>query len=337
MPAKLIFVTGASGFVGCATALVALKAGYRLRLSVRKEAQIDRIKSVLSPYLSRLDFVVLPDITKASSFSGHLDGVDYVLHIASPLPAGTNKDDYFPGAVDGTTAILSEAAKVSSIKRVVITSSIAALMPLGGPSSDHPISEHVEAWDTTISPDLPAFDPSSNPHPMVLYQASKLLALQAAESFVSTHHPSFDMVTIHPSLVCGPNILQSSAAEVGGSSGMLFSAIMTGAAPADPVALTLVHIQDVAEAHVRALSLGVPAGRCLISSPGGTRWSDIVAILKEKFPDVHWKLSGETEGQGWVVDTTKAEEGLGLKPRGLEEIVRDTVDFQLRLIKETEN
>jgi nucleoside-diphosphate-sugar epimerase len=118
---------------------------------------------------------------------------------------------------------------------------------------------------------------------------------------------------------------------------MLFSAIMTGAAPADPVALTLVHIEDVAEAHVRALDLGVPAGRYLISSPGGTRWSDIVAILKEKFPDVHWKLSGETEGQGWVVDTTKAEEGLGLKPRGLEEIVRDTVDFQLRLVKETEN
>ncbi|KAF5861272.1 hypothetical protein ETB97_000464 [Aspergillus alliaceus] len=92
---------------------------------------------------------------------------------------------------------------------------------------------------------------------------------------------------------------------------------MTGVAPADPSALTLVHIQDVAEAWeiLNQFSLGV------------TRWSDIVAILREKFLDVRWKLSGDTEGQGWVVDTTKAEEGLGFKPRGLEEIVRDTVDF----------
>jgi nucleoside-diphosphate-sugar epimerase len=325
--AGLIFLTGASGFVGCATALEALKAGYRLRLSVRKEAQIDRIKSVLSSYLGQLDFVVLPDITKPSAFAGHLDGVDYALHIASPLPTGTNKDDYFPGAVDGTIAILSEAAKVSSIKRVVITSSIASLMPLGGPPSDHPVSEHVETWNTTISADLPIFDSSANPHPMLLYQASKLLALQAAESFVSTHNPRFDIVTIHPSFVCGPNILQSSAADAGGSSGMLFRAIMAGEASAHPSVLTLVHIQDVAMAHVRALSPDVPAGRYLTSSPGGTTWSDIVDILEEKFPHVAWRLKRDAEGQGWAVDVGKAKQVLGFTPRGLSSIVSDTVAF----------
>ncbi|KAF7590862.1 hypothetical protein BBP40_002276 [Aspergillus hancockii] len=332
MSASLVFVTGASGFIGCATALEALKAGYRLRLSVRKEAQISRIKSVLSSYLNQLDFVVLPDITKPSAFSGHLDGVDYVLHIASPLPSGTDKDDYFPGAVDGTMAILSEAAKVPSIKRVIITSSIASLMPLGGPPSDHPISEHVEGWNTTISADLPVFDSSSNPHPMLLYQASKLLALQAAESFTSTHHLPFDMVTIHPSFVCGPNILQSSAAEVGGSSGMLYSAIMSGNAPADSSILTLVHIQDVAEAHVKALNPRVPPGRYLLSAPGGVKWSDIVAILKGKFQEVGWKLREESDGRGWAVDVSKAEKELGFNPRGLEKIVHDTVDFQLQFV-----
>lgn len=333
MSSGLIFVTGASGFIGCATALEALKAGYSLRLSVRSEGQISRIKSALSSYLGNLQFVVIPDITKPDVFSGHLVGVDYVLHIASPLPKGISKDDYFPGAINGTTAILSEAAKVASIKRVVITSSIASLMPLGGPPSDDPVSEYNDNWNTTISADLPAFDASADPHPMVLYQASKLLALQAAESFVSVHSPVFDVVTIHPSLVCGPNILQSSPAEVGGSSGMLFGAVMTGEAPSDPSILTLVHVQDVAEAHVRALNSSVLAGRYLISSPGGIKWSDIVAILKEKFPEAGWKLNGETVGQGWAVNTTKAEEGLGFKPRGLDEIVSDTVGFQLQLIK----
>ncbi|KAJ5196913.1 hypothetical protein N7449_007392 [Penicillium cf. viridicatum] len=333
MSAGLVFVTGASGFIGCATALEALKAGYRLRISVRVETQIPRIKSALSSYLGNLEFVVIPDITKPDAFSGHLVGVDYVLHVASPLPKGISKDDYFPGAINGTTAILSEAAEVASIKRVVITSSIAALIPLGGTPSDDPVSESNDNWNTTISADLPAFDTSANPHPMVLYQASKLLALQAGESFVSTHSPAFDVVTIHPSLVCGPNLLQSSAAEVGGSSGMLFGAIMTGEAPPDPSILTLVHVQDVAEAHVKSLNPSVLAGRYLISSPGGVRWSDIVAVLKEKFPEEGWKLNEETVGQGWAVNTTKAEKSLGFKPRGLDEIVGDTLDFQLQLIK----
>lgn len=58
-----------------------------------------------------------------------------------------------------------------------------------------------------------------------------------------------------------------------------------------------------------------------------------MVILKKKFPGEDWKLKEEAEGQGWDVDTTKAEKGLGLKPRGLEEIVGDTVEFQLRLLK----
>ncbi|GFF63963.1 hypothetical protein IFM51744_11187 [Aspergillus udagawae] len=333
MSEGLVFVTGASGFIGCATALEALKAGYRLRLSVRNEAQIPKIKSALSSYSDNVEFIIIQDITKPDAFAGHLVGVDYVLHIASPLPKGTTKDDYFPGAISGTTAILSEAAKVASIKRVVITSSIASLVPLGGVPSDDPISEHNDNWNTTISADLPIFEASATPHPLILYQASKLLALQAAEYFVSTSSPGFDIVTIHPSLVCGPDVLQSSPTEVGVSNGVLFGAVMTGEVVPDPSALTLVHINDVAEAHVKALKPSVLAGRYLVSSPGGVRWSDIVAILKKKFPGENWKLKEETEGQGWNVDTTKAEKGLGLKPRGLDEIVGDTVEFQLGLLK----
>ncbi|KAJ5895995.1 uncharacterized protein N7473_005394 [Penicillium subrubescens] len=333
MSEELVFVTGASGFIGCATALEALKAGYRLRLSVRNEAQIPKIKSALSSYSDNVDFIVVPDITKPDAFAGHLVGVGYVLHIASPLPKGTTKEDYFPGAISGTTAILSEAAKVASIKRVVVTSSIASLVPLGGVPSDDPISEHNGNWNTTISADLPIFESSANPHPLVLYQASKLLALQAAESFVSTSSPGFDIVTIHPSLVCGPDVLQSSPAEVGVSNGVLFGAVMTGEVVPDPSALTFVHINDVAEAHVKALKPNVLAGRYLVSSPGGVRWSDVVAILEKKFPGEDWKLKKEAEGQGWDVNTTKAEKRLGLKPRGLDQIVGDTVEFQLRLLK----
>lgn len=46
--------------------------------------------------------------------------------------SATNPETYFGPAVKGSTAILKEAAKVSSIKKVVITSSIVALMPISG-------------------------------------------------------------------------------------------------------------------------------------------------------------------------------------------------------------
>lgn len=134
MPSGLIFITGATGFIGGAAALEALKAGYRLRLSVRREAQIAKLKSVFAEhgYSDRVEFVVVADITQESSFAGKLDGVDYVFHVASPLVHGTNKESYFDPAVKGTTAILTEAAKVKSIKRVVVTSSIAAFIPYTG-------------------------------------------------------------------------------------------------------------------------------------------------------------------------------------------------------------
>lgn len=130
MSKGLIFITGATGFIGSATAVEALKAGYQLRICLRKPSQ--QLETLLSEYSKQLEFVIVPDLTDETAFAGKLDGVDYVLHLASPLPHGTDKETYFTPAVKGTTALLKAAAKVSSIKKVVVTSSIAALIPLTG-------------------------------------------------------------------------------------------------------------------------------------------------------------------------------------------------------------
>lgn len=130
MTGELIFITGATGFIGSATAVTALRAGYRLRICLRKQSK--KIEDLFSEYNRQVEYVIVPDITDESAFSGKLDGVDYVLHLASPLPHGTNKDTYFAPAVNGTTSILKEAARVPSIKKVVVTSSIAALIPVTG-------------------------------------------------------------------------------------------------------------------------------------------------------------------------------------------------------------
>jgi nucleoside-diphosphate-sugar epimerase len=130
MAGELIFITGATGFVGSATALAALKAGYRLRVSVRKPSE--KLQALLSDYSQQVEYVTISDLTDEAAFHGKLEGVDYVLHLASPLPHGTDKNDYFIPAVKGTTALLKEADRVASIKKVVVTSSVVALIPFTG-------------------------------------------------------------------------------------------------------------------------------------------------------------------------------------------------------------
>lgn len=134
MSSSLVFITGATGFIGASTALAALKAGYRLRISVRKESQIESLKNLFSDHANNLEFVVIPDITVPGAFSKVLDNVEYILHLASPLAVSVDKDKVYRPAIEGTLNILRDAAKVPSIKKVVITSSMAAFTPLEGPT-----------------------------------------------------------------------------------------------------------------------------------------------------------------------------------------------------------
>jgi len=129
MPKSTVFVTGATGFIGAQVAALALRTGYKVKLSVRRETQIDTLRRGLGDLSGDLDFVVITDYTKESAFDTALQGVDHVIHLASPLPKPG--EDLLTLAVKGTTSILRSATRVPSIKKVVITGSVASLIPLG--------------------------------------------------------------------------------------------------------------------------------------------------------------------------------------------------------------
>jgi len=141
----------------------------------------------------------------------------------------------------------------------------------------------------------------------------------------------FSLVTIHPSFVYGHNIMQTSAAQVAsGTNGLLWSFIMTGAGPA--ARLGCVHVRDVAEAHVKALSPSITGSTSylLIIKP---TVKDIVDILEREYPSLPFKLTAETKGTAALADAGKAKRELGIKFRGIEEIVREVVDQQLGFAK----
>ncbi|OQD60249.1 hypothetical protein PENPOL_c026G07640 [Penicillium polonicum] len=330
MPASLVFVTGATGFIGSATALEALKAGYRLRIGVRKRSE--KLEDVLAGYRDQLEFVTIPDLTDEAAFRGKLDGVDYVLHLASPVAPGTDQDAIFTPAVKGTLAVLKEAAKVPSIKKVVITSSIASLVPITGIPEGGVIKEDND-WDFNVDPKANFVDPS-NPDatPMTLYRASKLLANNATWEFREAEKPHYSLVTMHPAFVFGTNLVQTSAQEVQtGSNGILWGTVMGGV----PLGgIRGVHIQDVAEAHIKVLDPKIKDGSKYLLSAPSTTWKDVARIALKAYPNVGAKITEEVEGTpAMPTDTTKAEVELGMQWRSWDEIVRSVMDQQLGFLQ----
>ncbi|KAL1962712.1 hypothetical protein VTN77DRAFT_9256 [Rasamsonia byssochlamydoides] len=214
MPSELILLTGATGHIGFCTLVYALNAGYRVRAAVRNQDKADTIQAAPSIQAikpdDRLSFVFVPDILAPGAFDDAVRDVDYIIHVASPLSRGTDParyEDLIQPAVKGTLGILSAAAKHGGnhVKRVVITSPMAALFPLGDHSSDTVFNE-----TSRVSPDPGG--PYSTA--MEAYAASKIIALNATERFVQEHQPAFDIVNIHPSFVIGKNELVTDKKDI---------------------------------------------------------------------------------------------------------------------------
>ncbi|KAE8422793.1 NAD(P)-binding protein [Aspergillus pseudocaelatus] len=325
MSQGLIFITGASGFIGSATSVEALNAGYRLRVCLRRPSP--QLQTLLSKYGNQVEFVFISDLTDEMAFSDKLDGVDFVLHLASPLPHGTDKETYFTPAVKGTTALLKAASKVPSIRKVVVTSSMAALVPLTGVPEGGVIQENSD-WDLSVD-ENGSFEDPTNPAatPMILYMASKLLSNAATWDFWKTAKPKYALVTLHPAFVYGHNLMQTCADGVkGGSNGALWGFIMAG----NPTGfLTAVHVQDVAEAHVRALDLRIVDGSKYLLAGRSTTVPEIARFIQKRYPDAGAVITEDAPSMLSPVNTEKAERELGMKWRPFEAILEDVMDQQL--------
>ena len=191
MPAKTILVTGASGFIGCHCVLDLLNHGYRVRGSVRDPGRTPAIETMLRAHgadTGKLDWVVA-SLTEPDSWSAAVAGCDAIFHVASPVPTiqPKNPDDVIQPARQGTLNVL-EAAASQGINRVVLTSSVTAI--LGGISQDRFYTG--EDWSDPSDPD------------MIPYAISKTVAERCAWDFCQSQ--GISLSTIHPAMVFGPSL-----------------------------------------------------------------------------------------------------------------------------------
>ncbi|KAB8208056.1 hypothetical protein BDV34DRAFT_233624 [Aspergillus parasiticus] len=319
----LTLITGATGFIGSQVALRVLQAGYRARLAIRREEQADKLRRIFADYEKQLEFVIVPDITVSGCFDEALQGVDYVLHLASPLPKPGSGDLVTP-AKRGTVAILESAAKVPSIKKVVVTGSVLSLVSLGELKDGLVVRE-----DNEINYTLPPDSTIPTLPPMAQYHASKLAAHKATLDFHSTNSPAFDIITIHPVFVYGRSLVQETADQLSGSCGTLFQSLFSET-PSSPQ-FNGVHVDDVADAHVKVLDDGVKGFRSYLLAAETRSWGDVRRFLERRYPGVGFGLKSGSDEVGYRVDAGRAERELGIVFRGLESMVGDVVDQQFEL------
>ncbi|PHH85647.1 hypothetical protein CDD83_119 [Cordyceps sp. RAO-2017] len=324
-----IFVTGGTGFIGSQVVALALESGYRIRLSVRRRGQIDDLKARFSEFPDWLDFAVIADLGDSAAVEAALDDAEYILHLASPMP-GKGSDfrtGYVDPAVNITTAVLQAAVAAPRVKRVVVVSSVLALMPMGGLMM--PGLEVHENANRSIAIDINMAFPDGPAGHGMKYQGSKILAHRATLDWVAQHRPKFDLVTLHPTLVIGTDATQSDA-RPGGMNAYLMQSL---ASEKPTMPSSVVDVRDVAQALLRALTAPVNVGAGLTEAIiGGPPfdWEDLVAFVRARYPTLPLKLTGPFQ-PGLYPDASRAERDWGIKWRGMEEAVGSVLDQQMEL------
>jgi dihydroflavonol-4-reductase len=334
-----VLVTGGSGFIGSHTILQLLAAGHRVRTTVRKPERSKDVLAVLRrgsvPSAEDLAFFAA-DLESDAGWGEAVEGCDYVLHVASPLPplVPHDENDLIVPAREGTLRVL-RAARDAGVKRVVVTSSFAAV-GYGRQPRAKPFDE--SDWTNVDGADVQP------------YVKSKTLAERAAWDFMAREGGSLELSVVNPVAVFGPVLGADYSSSIA-----IIKMLMEGAMPAAPkIYFGLVDVRDVADLHLRAMISPAARGERFLAVAGETMsLHQIAGVLRSRL-GASATRAPRFEAPNWLVrlaaigipqlrdalpqlgrircsSNRKAVETLGWKPRGNEEIIMATAESLLTL------
>jgi len=273
MRSDLVLVTGASGYVAGHCILRLLTDGYRVRGTLRSLTRASEVRQWLTKARGGSDpgdalSFVEAELTVPAAWDAAMEGVRYVLHVASPIPASMPKhpDDLIVPAREGTLNVMRAASR-ASVQRVVQTSSLSAIFH----GCDDPNSHLFTEADWT--------DPDHKDN--VPYTRSKTIAEQAAWAELPKLPRPLEWVAINPGLVLGPVLDKDSSASV-----QIVAKLLKGEIPGLPrFGYAIVDVRDLADLEVRAMTAPQAAGQRYIGSGPFISMSEIANVLKERLGD----------------------------------------------------
>lgn len=268
---QTVLVTGGSGFLGVHAILQLLEAGYTVRTTVRSMHKEPEVRAMLQSAgmeaADRLTFFPA-DLTRDEGWAEAAQGCDYVLHVASPFPLSQpkNEDDLIIPAREGTLRVLS-AARDAGVKRVVVTSSFAAI-GYGHPESQIDYTE--QDWTNLQGPNLSA------------YVKSKTIAEQAAWDWLAREGGTLELAVVNPVGVFGPVLGPVKAEALSGSISLL-KQLIDGAIPFCPdISFGIVDVRDTIDLHLRTMIDPAASGHRFLAVAGEPMSiKEISALLKQ--------------------------------------------------------
>ena len=278
--------------------------------------------------------VLAADLTSDDGWSEAVTGCDYVLHVASPFPPKQPKDpdELIVPARDGTLRVL-RASLDAGAKRVVVTSSVAAIRLSEG-AATRPLDE--QDW---TNPDSPGLTP---------YVRSKTIAEQAAWDFVRERGDEHRLSVVNPGAIIGPVLnddlsysLQAVQRLLGGSPGV------------PRLGFSLVDVRDVADLHIRAMTVPAAGGERFIAATQFLWMGEIGEVLRKRLGEAASKVPTRTVpnllvramalfdpgirsvvgslGKRTELSSEKARSTLGWTPRPMEDTIAETGESLIRL------
>lgn len=329
---KLVCVTGASGFIGTHVVRELLARGYRVRATVRDASDTSKVAHLreLADGAEQPLEIVSADLMDDGCFDEPFSGCEYICHVAASvrLAARDPQREIVDVAVRGTENALQAAARAGTVKRFVLTSSVAAIFDINA-RPDHVYSEADWCTDATLK---------TGPYPL-----AKTLSEKRAWEFAEEQDRAFEVFAINPAMVLGPVYTETHLR----TSPSIARDLLTGKFPATPkFHFGIIDVRDVAAAHAEVLEQEGASGRYLLYAKG--QWlRDLAATIRAHFPGykkvprrdmpnfmmygvalfdkrLSWSFLRRALDRTNKVDNSKVVEQLGLELISAEQSVIDT-------------
>ncbi|MBN8826950.1 MULTISPECIES: aldehyde reductase [unclassified Spirosoma] len=318
MTNQTVLVTGGTGFVGIHTILSLLQKGYTVKTTVRSLAKKEAIVQALNEAgivdLEKLSYVEA-DLTSDGGWEEAAQGCTYVLHVASPFPLVQPEDEneLIIPAREGSLRVL-KAARKAGVKRVVMTSSFAAI-GYSINSKEHIFTEN--DWTDENAPVQP-------------YIKSKTIAEKAAWDFIKHQGEGLELTVINPVGIFGPIIGGIFPASYEG----VIKALVDGTVTESPqFTFGVVDVRDVADIHIKAMVLPEAKGqRFLATSDGVVSFYDVAQLIKQERPQKAGRMAElkPIDPSYYItMSNQKARDLLNWHPRSKEEAILASLDSEI--------
>jgi len=323
-----VLVTGATGYIGLHCIQQLLDQGYAVNGSLRSLERKDEIFESLESNNTSTEHLKLFsfNLNEDDGWDEGMEGCDYLIHVASPIALERKSEDFFvKPAVAGVKRAL-KFAKKHNIKKVILTSSVAAIY------HGIQLKEYYDESDWS-DPENPNID-----H----YSKSKTLAEKAAWDFIEAEGKPFEFSVINPALVIGPSLSNDL-----GESNKAIQMVATGKMPvAVPLQFGYVDVRDVAAAHILAMQKTESDGERFALAEKDMWYQDVAKVLRDNGFNKAPKLSVPVWAAKILANfspelkmalpyigrvrsvkfTSKAKDILGWNPRPAEESILETAN-----------